>query len=106
MLGVAIAVDDFGTGYSSLNYLNMFPVDYLKIDRAFVKDLGTSSDSKDITLSILNMAHRLHLQVVAEGVETEAQATFMQENACEYLQGYLFGKPVPADEFSVLLSQQ
>ncbi|WP_372741910.1 putative bifunctional diguanylate cyclase/phosphodiesterase [Neptunomonas sp.] len=106
MIGVGIAVDDFGTGYSSLNYLNMFPVDCLKIDRTFVKDLGTSSDSKDITLSIINMAHRLHLQVVAEGVETEAQATFMQENACEYLQGYLFGKPLPADEFTVLLSQK
>ncbi len=105
MIGVGIAVDDFGTGYSSLNYLNMFPVDYLKIDRAFVKDLGTSSESKDITLSIINMAHRLHLQVVAEGVETEYQAAFMQENACEYLQGYLFGKPVPADEFTILLSQ-
>lgn len=106
MIGVGIAVDDFGTGYSSLNYLNMFPVDYLKIDRAFVKGLGTSSESKDITLSIINMAHRLHLQVVAEGVETEYQAAFMQENACEYLQGYLFGKPVPADEFTAVLSQE
>lgn len=104
-IGVAIAVDDFGTGYSSLNYLNMFPVDYLKIDRAFVKDIDTKGDSKDITLSIINMAHRLCLQVVAEGVETNEQAQFMQENACEYLQGYLFGKPMPAVEFDMLLSR-
>lgn len=103
-LGTGVAVDDFGTGYSSLNYLNMFPVDSLKIDRVFVKDIGVKSDSKDITSSIIGMAHRLNLKVVAEGVETPAQALFMKENACEYLQGFLFSKPVPAIEFTRLLS--
>lgn len=104
-LGTNVAVDDFGTGYSSLNYLNMFPVDSLKIDRVFVKDIGIKSDSKDITSSIIGMAHRLNLKVVAEGVETPAQALFMKDNACEYLQGFLFSKPVPAIEFTQLLSE-
>ncbi|WP_201348462.1 putative bifunctional diguanylate cyclase/phosphodiesterase [Neptunomonas japonica] len=104
-LGTGVAVDDFGTGYSSLNYLNMFPVDSLKIDRVFVKDIGIKSDSKDITSSIIGMAHRLNLKVVAEGVETPAQAQFMKDNACEYLQGFLFSKPLPANEFTDLLSR-
>lgn len=102
-LGVKIAVDDFGTGYSSLNYLKSFPVDVLKIDRTFVKDIGTQPESEGITLSIINMAERLSLSVVAEGVETQTQAAFLTQHGCAYLQGYLFSKPVPPEHFETLL---
>lgn len=101
--GVRIALDDFGTGYSSLNYLKSFPVDVLKIDRTFVRDIGEQAESEGITLSVIHMAERLALNVVAEGVETEAQATFLTEHGCAYLQGYLFSKPVPPEHFEVLL---
>ena len=103
-LGVKIAVDDFGTGYSSLNYLKMFPVDRLKIDRTFTQDIGQQTSCEDITVSIIAMAHRLGLEVVAEGVETHAQAAFLKAQSCQLLQGYLYGKPMPLDAFHRFLS--
>lgn len=101
--GVKIAIDDFGTGYSSLSYLKKFPVNILKIDRSFIMDLPDNLDDKMITTSILHLAHNLGLSVVAEGVETTAQLEFLQRFGCEEVQGYLLGRPLPADEFSALL---
>jgi diguanylate cyclase (GGDEF)-like protein/PAS domain S-box-containing protein len=92
-LGVSIAIDDFGTGYSSLAYLKRFPVDRLKIDRAFVTDIG--EDQPAIMSAIVVLAHALRMKVVAEGVETQAQREFAEGCGCDYLQGYLLGKPAP-----------
>lgn len=100
-LGMTIAIDDFGTGYSSLNYLKQLPLDKLKVDRAFIMDLPDDNDDKQITAAIIAMAHTLNLKVVAEGVETVEQMSFLQELNCEIGQGYLFDKPLSADEFSV-----
>lgn len=98
-LGSTIAIDDFGTGYSSLNYIKQLPLDKLKVDRAFVKDLPDDNDDKQITAAIIAMAHTLNLKVVAEGVETEDQMKFLQTLSCEIGQGYLFDKPIHPDEF-------
>jgi len=95
-LGVTIAIDDFGTGYSSLSYLTQLPVDKLKVDRSFVSNLPDSPRHTAITTAIIAMAQRLHLQVVAEGVETQSQATFLRSHQCHILQGYLYCKPVDA----------
>jgi diguanylate cyclase (GGDEF)-like protein/PAS domain S-box-containing protein len=97
-LGVNIAVDDFGTGYSSLGYLKQFPVDVLKIDRSFVKEVHANDDDAAIVRAIVSMAHNLDISVVAEGVETVEQLGFLDECACDFVQGYLFGKPVAPDE--------
>lgn len=99
-LGIHISVDDFGMGYSSLSYLKRFPINRLKIDRAFVS--GAESDSRDaaLTTAIIAMAHSMELTATAEGVETAAQATFLTNHNCDELQGYYFGRPVPATEFS------
>jgi diguanylate cyclase (GGDEF)-like protein/PAS domain S-box-containing protein len=97
-IGVTISLDDFGTGYSSLSYLKQFPIDYLKIDQSFVRDLFVEQDADAIVLSIIGLAHHLRLKVVAEGVETEAQRDFLVRHGCDLLQGYLFSKPVAADE--------
>ncbi|MFC0253690.1 bifunctional diguanylate cyclase/phosphodiesterase [Massilia consociata] len=104
-LGVELAIDDFGTGYSSLAYLQRFPVSRLKVDRAFVRDLGRDEDSAAIVLSIVNLARGLKLQVVAEGVETESQLAVLREMACDEYQGFLFSKPVEADEVPALLAR-
>jgi EAL domain-containing protein (putative c-di-GMP-specific phosphodiesterase class I) len=98
-MGVKLAVDDFGTGYSSLNYLKRFPIDLLKIDAAFVQDLETDADDRAIVQSIIALAKSMHLQVVAEGVETRQQQEFLRALDCDYIQGYYIGRPVCAEEF-------
>jgi diguanylate cyclase (GGDEF)-like protein len=104
--GVQVAVDDFGIGYSSLNYLRSFPIDYLKIDRAFVRELTTNAHDAAITAAIIAMAHSLHLGVVAEGIEEEAQLEFLRGQRCDEVQGFLFGHPAPPAEITRLLEAQ
>ncbi len=104
-LGVRIAIDDFGTGYSSLSYLQRFPIDTLKIDRSFVKDVMVNSESAAITNSIVHLAHSLGLETVAEGVEGAGQEAYLRELNCTYVQGYYYSRPLPADEMAALLRQ-
>jgi len=103
-LGVQLAVDDFGTGYSSLNYLTHFPMDRIKIDQSFVRELGTDNDNSEITMAIIDMAHRLNMEVIAEGVETPLQQEFLKEQKCEELQGFYFSRPVSAPDINSILS--
>ena len=98
-LGVRISIDDFGTGFSSLNYLKRFPVDTLKIDQSFVSELPTNPYDETIVKTIISMAHNLDLNIVAEGIETKEQLTFLQEHLCEEGQGYFFSKPISEREF-------
>jgi len=104
--GARLAIDDFGTGYSSLAYLKHFPVHHLKIDRAFVKDLGRDPDDEVIVRTIVQLGHSLGLQIVAEGVETEQQAAILQQHGCEYVQGFHFGRPQAAEAFRRLLAER
>ena len=98
-MGIKLSVDDFGTGYSSLSYLKSFPLDSLKIDRSFIKDLPESEDDAAIVNAILALAQTLNLSTVAEGVETQAQREFLENSTCSSIQGYLFSKPMPVAEF-------
>ncbi|ONN15595.1 sensor domain-containing phosphodiesterase [Pseudomonas aeruginosa] len=96
-LGLTLAMDDFGTGYSSLSYLKKFPIDVIKIDRSFIKDIPDSQDDMEITSAVIAMAHNLKLKVVAEGVESAEQLAFLRRNRCDIGQGYLFDRPIPSD---------
>jgi EAL domain-containing protein (putative c-di-GMP-specific phosphodiesterase class I) len=100
--GIQVALDDFGTGYSSLAYLKKFDIDYLKIDQSFIRNLSVDSDDLALCEAIIVMAHKLKIMVIAEGVETEAQRQLLADAGCDFAQGYLFSRPVPADEFAQL----
>jgi diguanylate cyclase (GGDEF)-like protein/PAS domain S-box-containing protein len=103
-MGVSISVDDFGTGYSSLSYLKRFPIDSVKIDRSFVRDLATDPSDAAIVTTVISMARNLNLRVVAEGVETNEQLDFLRRRACDEYQGYLVSRPVPGQAFTRLMT--
>lgn len=99
LAGIQVALDDFGTGYSAMSYLKKFSMDYLKIDRSFVKDMADADGNRAIVEAIVVMAHRLGMEVIAEGVETMTQAQLLRDAGCEYVQGYLYARPLPEQEF-------
>jgi len=101
--GIQVAIDDFGTGYSSMSYLKKFDVDYLKIDQSFVRGTAPDSTSRTIAETIIVMAHKLGLEVIAEGIETAEQREWLQQAGCDYGQGFLFSPPVPPDQFERML---
>ena len=104
-MGVGIAVDDFGTGQSSLIYLKHFPIDTVKIDKEFLREVTADDTAAAIVSYVINLAHTLQLKVVAEGVETEEQYTFLRHYACDMMQGYLFSKPLPVSDVIPFLQQ-
>ncbi|ABA89803.1 response receiver sensor diguanylate cyclase/phosphodiesterase, PAS domain-containing [Syntrophotalea carbinolica DSM 2380] len=104
--GIKLAIDDFGTGYSMLSYLKHFPIDRIKVDRSFVRDIPENTDDAAITEAIIAMAHSLKIEVIAEGIETREQLAFLKDRACEEGQGYYFGRPVPVETAAEILAQQ
>jgi EAL domain-containing protein (putative c-di-GMP-specific phosphodiesterase class I) len=105
-MGVSLSIDDFGTGYSSLSALKSFPISSLKIDKSFVRELADNQDDQAIALAVISLGHKLNLRVIAEGVETEQQCSFLRENDCDEMQGYLFSRPLPPDEVAAMLRAQ
>jgi EAL domain-containing protein (putative c-di-GMP-specific phosphodiesterase class I) len=101
--GIRVAVDDFGTGYSSLSYLQMFPIDAVKIDQSFIRQISTAGDDTTIVKAVIGMGRGLKLRVIAEGVETAEEAAFLRAYRCEEAQGYFFSRPVPPQQFAMLL---
>ena len=104
-LGIKLALDDFGTGYSSLQYLKNFPIDVIKIDRSFVKEIGFDKKDEAIVDTILHMAKNMGKYCVAEGVESKQQLDFLTERGCHLIQGFLFSKPMPAESVNDFLSK-
>jgi EAL domain-containing protein (putative c-di-GMP-specific phosphodiesterase class I) len=104
-LGMGIAIDDFGTGYSSLNYLARLPVDALKIDRSFIKNMDSSAEHMTIVTSVISLAHSLNLKVIAEGVETKEQWNLLKLLKCNELQGYVFSRPQPAEAVEAMFDR-
>jgi EAL domain-containing protein (putative c-di-GMP-specific phosphodiesterase class I) len=109
-LGLVLSVDDFGTGYSSLAYLKDLPIDTLKIDRSFVRAIGAgdvlaSGEEGVIAQAIISLGHALHLKVIAEGVETERQVSFLRRHGCDEVQGFFYGEPQPPEIYAKLLAQ-
>lgn len=102
-LGVSLSIDDFGTGYSSLSYLCRFPITTLKIDRAFIADVQTNPHTAEIARAIIGLSRGLNLEVVAEGAEVEEQVAFLKEHGCDLVQGYFYSRPLPAEEFAIIL---
>jgi EAL domain-containing protein (putative c-di-GMP-specific phosphodiesterase class I) len=105
-MGVNLAIDDFGTGYSSFAYLQRYQLDVLKIDKSFIDDVAENTESQAIVTAIISMAHILGLKALAEGVEQQAQLEFLRQQGCDYYQGYLCSKPLPAEKFEQLVRNQ
>ena len=105
-LGLKILLDDFGTRYSSLNYLKLFPIDTLKIDRSFIHGIPADSDDCALVKAMITIAHDLRMDVVAEGVETEQQLSWLKDTRCDFVQGFLTSRPIPASNFRDLIAQK
>ena len=102
-MGIKIAIDDFGTGYSSLSYLNKFPADLLKVDKSFIDEMNSSESSRQYVATIISIGHIMNLDVISEGVEDDAQLKTLKEIGCDYIQGFIWGKPLPPEEAEKLV---
>ena len=102
-LGIKIAIDDFGTGYSSLSYLNKFPADLLKVDKSFIDEMNSSESSRQYVATIISIGHIMNLDVISEGVEKPDQLETLKEIGCDFIQGYIWGKPLPPEEAEKLV---
>lgn len=105
-IGVKTSIDDFGTGYSSLNVLNRLPIDFVKIDKSFVNEIGTNSNSTSLVKTIIDIGSNLNFELIAEGIEHQIQADFLNQNGCRYGQGYFYSPPLRAEEIEKLIQQQ